>query len=434
VRKALAGALALGVLVWAAVAWGAATFTDAAGDDNAAPDVTSVSVSEAADGMLTVSLTAPNYQTLPGNSWFNLWFDLDSNQQTGDVGDEALVRYLADGSIEFFLWNGSELVGRPVAGMTGRFEAGVLTFTAPESLFGGLSAFGILAVGARGQTLGDSEFVASDYAPDRGRSAFVGPVLTSFPDPSADQDAAPDITSVRVTDAKDGWISFAISTPNYATLPPESVLLVAIDRDNQASTGDNGADALITTVAGEIRLERWDRQEEEWIADLLPTRARIRNSGNVVTVDIHRSELENTSRFGFAVTAADVNVVADSVVGIDFAPDNGSFWRYTLTNKAAVRLLAARAVGAPKAPRAGKPFTITLPVRRSDTNRGITRGTVTCNVTTDGARVRATGRVGGGSARCSLVVPKGASVIRGSMTVVSGGAAVSSRFSFRVLR
>ncbi len=430
-RKALAGALALGVLVWATVAWGAASFTDGAGDDNAAPDVTAVSVSEAADGMLTVSLTAANYQTLPANSWFNLWFDLDSNQQTGDVGDEALVRYLADGEIEFYLWNGSELVERPVAGMTGRFEAGVLTFTAPESLFGGLSTFGILAVAARGQTFGESEFVASDYAPDRGRSPFVGPALVSFPDPSSDQDAAPDLTSIRVSDAKDGWISFAVATPNYATVPPESVLLVAIDRDNRAGTGDNGADALITTVAGEIRLERWDEQSEEWIADPLPTRARVRNSSNVITVDIHRSELESTSRFGFAVTAVDLDAVGEEVVGVDFAPDNSSFFRYTLTNKAALRLLARGAVGTPRAPRAGKPFTITLPVRRSDTNRGITGGTVTCNVTADGTRVRAAGRVSGGSARCSLVVPNGAGTVRGSMTVRSGGAAVTARFSFK---
>ncbi len=431
-RKVLAGTMALGVLVWATVAWGAATFTDGAGDNNAAPDVTTVSVSKAADGMLTVSLTAPNYQTLPANSWFNLWFDLDSNQQTGDVGDEALVRYLADGGLEFYLWDGAELVERPVAGLTGRFEAGVLTLTAPETLFGGLSAFGILAVGARGQTLGESEFVASDYAPDRGRSAFVGPALVSFPDPSADQDAAPDLTSVRVTDAKDGWISFAFSTPNYATVPPESVLLVAIDRDNRDSTGDGGAEALITTVAGEIQLERWDQRAEEWIADPLPTRARVRNAGNVITVDIHRSELENASRFGFAVTAVDLDAVGDAVVGIDFAPDDGSFWRYTLANKAALTLRASAPSGAPKAPRAGKPFTISLPVRRSDTNRGITNGTVTCTVTADGKRVRAAGSVGAGRARCSLDVPKGASAIRGSMTVRSGGATVTARFSFKV--
>ena len=96
-RRALGGALALVVLVCAGVAACAASFTDAAGDDNAAPDVTSVTLSESADGVLTLVVGVANYQTLPENSWFNLWFDLDSNQQTGDVGDEALVRYVADG-------------------------------------------------------------------------------------------------------------------------------------------------------------------------------------------------------------------------------------------------------------------------------------------------------------------------------------------------
>ncbi len=33
-----------------------------------------------------------NYQTLPVNSWVNLWFDLDSDPSTGDDGDEGLVR------------------------------------------------------------------------------------------------------------------------------------------------------------------------------------------------------------------------------------------------------------------------------------------------------------------------------------------------------
>ncbi len=92
-RKALAGALALGVFLFASLAFGAATFADDPGDDNAAPDVTSVSVSEAPDGMLTLVVRVGNYQSLPADSWFNFWFDLDSNPLTGDEGDEALVRY-----------------------------------------------------------------------------------------------------------------------------------------------------------------------------------------------------------------------------------------------------------------------------------------------------------------------------------------------------
>lgn len=83
--------MALGVFLFASLAFGAATFADAPGDENAAPDVTSVAVSEAPDGMLTLVVSVGNYRSLPADSWFNLRFDLDSNAQTGDLGDEALV-------------------------------------------------------------------------------------------------------------------------------------------------------------------------------------------------------------------------------------------------------------------------------------------------------------------------------------------------------
>jgi len=43
-------------------------------------------------------------------------------------------------------------------------------------------------------------------------------------------------TGMRVSDTKDGWISFAISTPNYATLPGDTVVLLQIDRDGRPST------------------------------------------------------------------------------------------------------------------------------------------------------------------------------------------------------
>jgi hypothetical protein len=96
-RLSVACVAALGVFLAAGLAFGAASFSDAAGDDNAAPDITSVQVSEAANGLVTLVVGVRNFQTLPEESWFNLWFDLDSNQSTGDAGDETLVRYVAGG-------------------------------------------------------------------------------------------------------------------------------------------------------------------------------------------------------------------------------------------------------------------------------------------------------------------------------------------------
>ena len=369
-----------------------------------------------------------NYQTLPANSWFNLWFDLDSNQQTGDVGDEALVRYLAGGELQFYLWDGSKLIERSVAGITGRFEA-ECSRSRLRRAFAGLSAFGIPRR-RPGSDVWRERVVASDYAPDRGRSAFVGPALVSFL-PSADQDAAPDLTSVRVTDAKDGWISFAVSTPNYATVPPESVLLVAIDRDNRATTGDGGADALITAVAGEISLERWDQQRRNGSPTLADPRTRTQRrqrdhprhpsqrARERVALRIRRHR-GGSGRRGRCSGRNRLRSRQRLVLALH-AREQGS-----------AETACCSAGRSSQSPRAGKPFTISLPVRRSDTNRGITSGTVRCKVTADGIQVRATGTVEGGRARCSLAVPNGARAVRGSMTVRSGGAAVTARFSFKV--
>ena len=83
------------MLLLTGVASGAASFADSTGDDNASPDITSVVVSEPVAGTLSVVVTVGNYQTLPKESWFNLWFDLDRNSNTGDPsGDEEHPRPL----------------------------------------------------------------------------------------------------------------------------------------------------------------------------------------------------------------------------------------------------------------------------------------------------------------------------------------------------
>ena len=128
---------AASVFFGAGVALAAASFSDTPGDNNAAPDVTTVAVSETPDGNLTIAATIANYQALPANSWVNLWFDLDSNPRTGDAGDEALVQYFDDGGLQFFRWNGSTLVRRQAIGMTATFAAGVLTFTGPKAALDG---------------------------------------------------------------------------------------------------------------------------------------------------------------------------------------------------------------------------------------------------------------------------------------------------------
>jgi hypothetical protein len=433
-KKLAAAALGACAFVFAGVALSAASYSDTVDDANAAPDLTSVTVAEPVAGSLQITVSVGNFQSLPTNSWVNIWFDLDSDPMTGESGDEALVRYLSDGALELYVWNGAQLVESPTAGTTASFSAGTLTLSVPKGVLGASAAFGILAVSARGQEFGDEELIASDYAPDSGRSAFVGPALAAFADAANDHDAAPDIASIRVSDAKNGWVSFAITTPNYTTLPSESIVSVSIDADNRRSTGDGGAEVRITSVGGEFELERWVPATKIWAPDGALTRVRMRNAGGVVTVDVHRSELGGSNRLGFSVVTADINTSADAVVGIDVAPDEAPFFTYTFTNKAALTLEATRLSTSPARPRAGKPFAVNLAVRRSDTGKGITSGTVACRVLLKERSVPARGSVAGGSGRCVFVVPASAKgkLVRGSITVRAGGKSVAADFKYLV--
>jgi hypothetical protein len=422
------------ILAVAGTALSARGFSDPAGDANAAPDLTSVEVSEATSGTISIKLTVANYPALPENSWFNIWFDVDANAGTGDdAGDEALVRYLSTGSTELYTWNGGQYVTGPTAGIAASYAAGVLSVSVPRASVEASGAFGVLAVSSRGQPVGDEELIASDFAPNTGRSAFTGPGPTAFPDPAGDHDAAPDIGAVRVSDAKSGWITFAITTANYAVLPVQSAVVIAIDADDNPRTGESGADLQLSLVAGEIALERWDGAR--WAQDDLPTRARHRNSGNVVSIELHVSELGNGSRFRFTLLSADVNAAVQSgVVAVDIAPDDFSFWRYSLANRPALRLTATRLFARPVQPRAGKPFAVNLAVTRSDTGRPITSGSVGCRVRAAQSPVTAKGTVVSGSGRCAFVVPPSAQgkSLRGTITVRVAGKTVAANFAYVV--
>lgn len=433
-RRLLAGGGIAAIFVLTSTGLAARGFSDPAGDANAAPDITSVEISEPTLGSVTVMVRVANYQALPENSWVNAWFDVDANAATGDAGDEALVRYLSEGTIERYAWNGARLVKDSAEGIAGSFASGVLTLTVPRSTIAAPSAFGLLAVGSRGQPIGNDELIASDYAPDVGRSTFTGGAAAAFSDPANDHDAAPDLTAIRVSDAKSGWITFAFTTPNYVRLSAETALVVAIDADANPRTGESGADVRLEALGGKLSLERWSPKARAWESDRAPKRARLRNAAGVVSFDLHVSELGGTRRIRFAVLSADVRADVQEVLAVDFSPDDGSYWQYALANAPALTLAATELFTAPVRPTPGRPFTVALAVNRSDTGRPVSAGTVACRATANGRALAAHGRITGGAGRCTFVVPASArgSVVRGTITVRSVGKTISRSFSYRV--
>jgi hypothetical protein len=434
-RRVVVAALAAGVaLALAAVALAAASFTDRAGDNNAAPDITSVTVSESADGIATIAVAVSNYQALPAGSWFNLWFDLDNNRNTGDDGDEALVQYYDDGGIQLHRWVGSELVRRPATGVTGTFAAGTLTMTLPKTALDNAASFGVLAIGVRSQEAEDDEQrLAGDFAPNVGNTRYTAPGPLTIPDATGDHEAAPDITEVDVSDTKAGTIRFAIATPSHPTLRPSTWIEISFDLDRRRSTGDGGVDAYVGIEGRRAYAGRWSPDEEDFVG-VPGSGVRAQSAGGVVTFDVPRRFLEEVAAFDFYLVSGDS--VDDDDSALDLAPNGDAWWKYTLANKPPLHLIAGTPRGIPARPAAGRRFTVTVPVLRSDTVRGITSGSVACKARVAGQDVSAPGRVGGGVARCTLDMPAGASgtTLRGAMTVRSGGKSVVARFTFPVRR
>ena len=60
----------------------------------------------------------------------------------------------------------------------------------------------------------------------------------TFADSTGENPAAPDITSITVSNDDAGNITFQVNIPNRPALTPDMLLVLYVDADNKASTGD----------------------------------------------------------------------------------------------------------------------------------------------------------------------------------------------------
>src|SRR5262245_33982633 len=83
----------------------------------------------------------------------------------------------------------------------------------------------------------------------------------TFPDSTGEDAAAPDITSVVVSNDDAGLITFQINVSNPPALTQDMFFLIFIDADQKATTGDpqsNGADYVIELDPGSVGLFQWN--------------------------------------------------------------------------------------------------------------------------------------------------------------------------------
>lgn len=265
-------------------------------------------------------------------------------------------------------------------------------------------------------------------------AARVAHADASFTDPAGDAGTAPDITALAAANDTSGNITFTVTT-NQPALSADAALELAIDQDNNATTGDEGVDALFVIASDGWIFLRWNGSDFVE-ANASSTSALYANG--VATFKVNKADLGGTSTLGFVAVSVQFDA-ADNVVASDLAPDGGRLLTYTLTTPppppAPVPLtLRASTPKAPKPAKAGRAFVVRTNVVRGDTGAPLASGKVACRVTLGLKPLRAAGTLKAGAASCTMALPKTAhgKRIRGTITVTFNGKSVTKPFGFRV--
>jgi hypothetical protein len=438
-RLAPLGLVVALVLLFATTASAATSYSDSAGDANDAPDITSVTVSDASATSIAVNVAVRNFQTLPVDARIVVRFDLDRNAGTGSSGAELVVQYGGDGSVVSARWDGAQLVPFSSPGVSVAFSDGMLGLNLDRGELANATSFGVLAIASRTQTVGLVQVVATDYAP-AGGGTWIAPGDATFEDPSFDEDAAPDVTKVEVSDVANGFVVFRIATPNYPTLSPDKLYGVDIDLAGRPDSADEVFVTYLTTD-GSLEIDR-EVNGNAMPADP-PYRANAKYAAGVLELSIHRSELDSAGSFRFSVLTADLVGRGEpegtqregDIEALDIAPNgllSGKLFAYKLAHAPPVHLALAAPSGMPIRPLGGKPFAVGVVVRRSDTYGVVRAGSVRCSIVAGGKHVRAKGSFSRGRAQCSFVVPAGRKAIRiqGTISVRAAGASIRSKFVY----
>jgi len=284
-------------------------------------------------------------------------------------------------------------------------------------------------------------------------SAFSAPAVpaatttntTTYQDSSGENPAAPDITTLTVSNTDAGVIQFRVAIPNRAQFTQDMLLLLFVDSDANPSTGDPtelGADYVIEIFGGEAALFRWDGTNFTRRPGDPPATSLIFSYQGGVTITITAAELGNTKKFGFSFIAVSGIAIDPTTSDLDFtnavadiAPA-ASAGLYQYEVKITPPTLVVRSLKAtPKNPTAGRAFTLRLVAARSDTNAVVQNGRVTCVGRIGNARLSAqVQRVQGGAAVCTWNIPLPAKgkTFRASVTISFEGLRAQQGHSARI--
>ena len=267
----------------------------------------------------------------------------------------------------------------------------------------------------------------------------------TYQDSTGENPAAPDITTIEVSNDDAGMITFKINIANRPQLTRDMLIALDVDTDANAATGDPetfGADYAMELFGGDIALFRWDGTNFTRRPGDPPSTSLIYQYANGVTIRISAAELGNTTKFGFHVIAISGIVVDEATGNVDFTNAAGDIapaasaglYQYEV-KVAPARLVLKSLKTTPASPKAGKGYIVRMSATRSDTGAPISGGEVTCVARLGGKTLRAksAGFVGG-QAVCTFQLPRTAKgkVLRGTITITFEGRKLARPFGGKV--
>jgi hypothetical protein len=149
---------------------------------------------------------------------------------------------------------------------------------------------------------------------------------TTFADSAGELAGGPDITAVTVSNDDRGTLTFSIAVPNRPALTQDMGVVVFLDTDLNASTGDPsllGADYAIDYEGGTADLAKWNGSG--WDSSV-PQSSLVSSYSSGATLKLNVADLGGISAFNFFVGFAEMQ---DGSPVADFAPDLGhATWNY----------------------------------------------------------------------------------------------------------
>lgn len=165
------------------VAANSTSYQDSAGENPAAPDITTLTTSNNDAGVVSFKVDIPNRPTLTQDLLLLVFVDTDANPQTGDpdsLGADYVIQIFG-GEAALFRWDGADFTRRagdpPATSLIFTYQGGV-TVTISAAELGNTKRFGFAVIAVSGIVIdpatGDLDFTnaVSDVAPAAGAGLY----------------------------------------------------------------------------------------------------------------------------------------------------------------------------------------------------------------------------------------------------------------------